>query len=175
MKTSRNAMMPTASTITMSGINHRRDDLVFDLLRFFLELGEPRQHDFEHAAELARFHHVDVEIVKNPRMLREASENVLPPCTESASLLIVFFRTTSRSCFARTLRPRRSGKPESISVASCRVKIIRIFGLTFLRWKENDVLAALLFRPARGALRGFPRAPSPSAPPFALLVNVVGK
>ena len=56
----------------MIGINHRGDDLVFDLLRLFLELGQTRQHHFEHAAELAGLHHVDVEIVEDARMLREA-------------------------------------------------------------------------------------------------------
>ncbi len=53
-------------------INHRRLDLVFDLLRFFLELGETTEDEFEHAAELASFHHVDEELVKNLRMLFEA-------------------------------------------------------------------------------------------------------
>jgi hypothetical protein len=62
---------------------------------------------------------------------------VLPLCTESASLSIVFFMTLSRSCFARTFKLLSSGKPESISVASWRVKIIRIFDLTFLRWKRT--------------------------------------
>ena len=39
---------------------------------------------------------------------------------------MVFLRTGSGSCLERTVNPRRSGKPASISVASCRVKIIRV-------------------------------------------------
>ena len=53
-------------------VDHRGDDLVLDLLRLFLELGETVEHDFEHAAELAGLHHVDVELVEDPRVLREA-------------------------------------------------------------------------------------------------------
>ena len=30
-----------------------------------------------------------------------------------------------------------AAEPESISVASCRVKIMSTFGLTFLRWKRK--------------------------------------
>src|SRR5436853_350434 len=52
-------------------INHRGGDFVFDLGRFFLELGKPRQHELEHAADFARFDHVHVEIVKDQRVLRE--------------------------------------------------------------------------------------------------------
>ena len=53
-------------------INHRRLDLVFDLLRLFLELRETGENKFQHTAELAGFHHVDEELVKNSRMLRQA-------------------------------------------------------------------------------------------------------
>ena len=49
-------------------IEHRRDDLVFDLLRFFLELREAQKNDLQHAAEFARFHHVHIELVENLRM-----------------------------------------------------------------------------------------------------------
>ena len=47
-----------------------------------------------------------------------ASEKVLPLCTESAILMIVFFISLSRSCFARTFKLLSNGKPESISVAN---------------------------------------------------------
>ena len=49
-------------------IEHRRDDLVFDLLRFFLELREAQKNDLQHAAEFASFHHVHIELVENLRM-----------------------------------------------------------------------------------------------------------
>ena len=49
-------------------IEHRRDDLVFDLLRLFLELREAQKNDLQHAAEFARFHHVHIELVENLRM-----------------------------------------------------------------------------------------------------------
>src|SRR6476469_22934 len=50
-------------------INHGRFDLVPNLCRLFLELGQTRQNDFENTAELARFHHVDVEVVEDGWML----------------------------------------------------------------------------------------------------------
>ena len=34
--------------------------------------GQPGQHELEHTAEFARLHHVDEELVKNLRMLRES-------------------------------------------------------------------------------------------------------
>ena len=52
MKMSRNAMIATAMNQHDERINHRGDDLVFNLWRLFLKLGEARQHEFEHAAEL---------------------------------------------------------------------------------------------------------------------------
>ena len=54
------------------GINHGSDDFVFDLLRLFLEFREPAKHELEHAADLAGFHHVDVKVVKDQWMLRQA-------------------------------------------------------------------------------------------------------
>lgn len=54
------------------GVDHRGLHFVFDLLRFFLELGETAENEFEHTAQLARFHHVDEELVKNLRVLLEA-------------------------------------------------------------------------------------------------------
>ena len=53
-------------------IEHRGDDLVLDFLRLFLKLGETVEHEFQHTAEFAGFHHVDVELVKNFRVLCEA-------------------------------------------------------------------------------------------------------
>ncbi len=72
MKTSRKVMIATARNITMIGIDHRGDDFVLDLLRLLLELRQTGQDEFEHAAELAGAHHVDVKIVEDFRMLREA-------------------------------------------------------------------------------------------------------
>ena len=39
------------------------------------------------------------------------------------------------SCLASTFRPRSSGRPASMSVASCRVKIISVLDGMVLRWK----------------------------------------
>src|SRR5207237_8635794 len=47
------------------GIDHCRDDLVFDLRGFLLKLRKPVKHQLEHAADLARFDHVDKQVVKN--------------------------------------------------------------------------------------------------------------
>ena len=52
-------------------VDHRGHDLVFDLLRLFLELGQAGEDEFEHAAQFAGTDHVDVEIVENSGMLRE--------------------------------------------------------------------------------------------------------
>ena len=103
-----------------------------------------------------------------------ASENVLPLCTESASLLIVFFSTLSRSCFARTFKLLSSGKPESISVASWRVKIIRIFDLTFLRWKRTMPFFARGFV-TRATVAARRRASLPSELLMASSMTLVGK
>jgi hypothetical protein len=76
----------------------------------------------------------------------------------------VSLKTVSRSCFARTLRPRSNGNPESISVANCRVKIIMVFGLTFLRWKRT----MLIFVRGRAGRAAFAAAREtfPSGPPL---------
>ena len=72
MKMRRKVMIADGEDKHDDRIDHRGDDLVLELLRLFLELGETGQHDFEHAAELAGLHHVDVEIVEDARVLREA-------------------------------------------------------------------------------------------------------
>ena len=54
------------------GINHGSDNLVLDLLRLLLEFREPAKHELEHAADLACFHHVDIKVIKDKRMLRQA-------------------------------------------------------------------------------------------------------
>ncbi len=51
------------------GIKHGRDDLAFDLLGLFHELGQAVQHDFEHAAQFARLDHVDEQAVEDFGML----------------------------------------------------------------------------------------------------------
>ena len=71
---------------------------------------------------------------------------MLPPCTVSASFPIVLRRTGSGSCFPSTLSPRNSGRPESISVASWRVKIIKTFGLIVFRSRKG-MLISFFFPP----------------------------
>src|ERR1700733_14498856 len=51
------------------GIEHGGLDLAFDLLRFFGKFGEALQDDFQHAAELTGFDHVDKKTVENFWML----------------------------------------------------------------------------------------------------------
>ena len=52
-------------------IDHGRENLVFDLLRFLLKLGQPGEHDLEYAAKFACLHHADVKLVKDARVLRQ--------------------------------------------------------------------------------------------------------
>src|SRR5207248_11455165 len=52
-------------------INHRRDHLVLNLRCFFLKLGKPGKHQFKDASNLARFDHIDVQIVKDLWMQRQ--------------------------------------------------------------------------------------------------------
>ena len=98
-----------------------------------------------------------------------ASENVLPPCTESANLPIVLRKTGSGSCLPKTVRPRSKGSPESINVANCRVKIISVFGLIVLRSRKGMSILISFFNPAPlafGALADdFPRAAALAALP----------
>src|SRR5207249_4669868 len=47
------------------GIEHGGDDLALDLLRLFHELGQTVEHDFEHTAQFAGLHHVDIETIEN--------------------------------------------------------------------------------------------------------------
>ena len=54
------------------GVNHRRDNLVFKLLGFFLVFGETVEDEFENTAELTSLHHVHVKLVKDTRILLEA-------------------------------------------------------------------------------------------------------
>ena len=148
-------------------INHRGDDLVFDLGRFFLELGQPSQDHFKHAADLAGFHHVDVKIVEDARMLREAVGKSAAALHGIGQFVDRVFQNRIAFLFAQNVRPRNSGRPESISVASCRVKIISTFGLTFLRWKRTMFFvprARELSRRRRAGLAAR-RARFPSTPP----------
>ena len=62
---------------------------------------------------------------------------MLPVWTESASVTIVRFMTGFDSCRPSTVSPRKSGNPESMSVASCRVKIIRTLLFTVFFWKST--------------------------------------
>ena len=106
-------------------IDHRGDDLVFDLLRFLLELGQTRQDHFEHAAELAGLHHVDVKIVEDARMLREALGKGAAALHGIGQFVDGLLQNRDRAPVSpSTVRPRSSGRPESIRVASWRVKII---------------------------------------------------
>jgi hypothetical protein len=52
-------------------VNHRRHDLVLNLVGFLLKFRKPVEHQLQHAANLARFDHVDVQVVKDPRMQRQ--------------------------------------------------------------------------------------------------------
>ena len=53
------------------GIEHGRDDLALDFLRFFHEVRQAGQNDFQHAAQFAGLDHVHVEAVENFGMLGE--------------------------------------------------------------------------------------------------------
>ena len=64
--------MATATTITAHGIEHGGDHLALDLLGLFHELGQPGQHDFQHAAQFAGFDHVDEQAIENLGMLGQA-------------------------------------------------------------------------------------------------------
>ena len=52
-------------------IDHGSYDLVLNLGRLFLEFSQAPEDKLEHAAELARFHHVHIKIVEDERVLRE--------------------------------------------------------------------------------------------------------
>ncbi len=71
----RKTRMATAMTMTMMGVDHRRDDAVLQLLRLFLVLGETDEDELEDPAELAGLDHVDVELVEDlgcwPRLSEE--------------------------------------------------------------------------------------------------------
>ncbi len=55
------------------GIHHRRDDLVLDLLRLFLELGETDEHQLGRTPPSSRrLHHVHRETVEDFRVVAEA-------------------------------------------------------------------------------------------------------
>jgi hypothetical protein len=48
--------------------------------------------------------------------------------------------TGSGSCLESTVNPRRSGRPASMSVASCRVKIISVLGLMVFFFKKGMLI-----------------------------------
>ena len=52
-------------------VDHRSDDLVFDLLRLFLELSQTGKDPFENAAEFTGARHVEVKVVKDLGVLCE--------------------------------------------------------------------------------------------------------
>jgi hypothetical protein len=87
-------------------------------VRLFLELREPREHQLEHAAELAGAHHVHVEIVEDARVLREPLRKRAAALHRIGQIRDRFLQTLSRSCFASTVSARSSGRPASINVAS---------------------------------------------------------
>jgi NADPH:quinone reductase-like Zn-dependent oxidoreductase len=65
-----------------------------------------------------------------PGCCASASEKVLPLSTEVARWAMVLRMTGLRSWRESVFKLRRSGRPASISVASWRVKMVRIFVLT---------------------------------------------
>ena len=99
---------------------------------------------------------------------------MLPPCTESANRLIVLRKTGSGSCFPSTFKPRNKGRPESIRVASCRVKIINVFGLIVFRSRKGMLMLSSFLSPlplAFGALAVLPRAAFAALPASTTLVG----
>ena len=53
-------------------VEHGGDDFVLQLLRLFLEVGQTDEDELHDAAKFAGFHHVDIKLVENFRMLSEA-------------------------------------------------------------------------------------------------------
>src|SRR5262249_2957879 len=53
------------------GIEHGGDDFAFDLLGLLHELGQAIQHYFQHTAQFAGTHHVDVKSIEHLGMLSQ--------------------------------------------------------------------------------------------------------
>src|SRR4029077_18180122 len=51
---------------------HRRSDFVLNFGRLFVKFREPGENELEYTADFAGFHHIDVKIVKDGRILRKA-------------------------------------------------------------------------------------------------------
>ena len=117
-------------------IEHRRNHLVLNLLGLFLKLGQAKQNELEHAAQLTSLYHVYVKLVKDLWMTARLSENAPPPC-RLGKVNDHFTKDQVRACLARTVKPRKRGRPASISVASCRVKIMSVLPLMVLRSKNG--------------------------------------
>ena len=60
-----------------------------------------------------------------------ASEKVVPPSTDSANPLMIFFKFGFFSCLPKVRKLRNKGRPALIRVESCRVKMVKIFAGTF--------------------------------------------
>jgi len=63
-------------------------------------------------------------------MLRQRLGKRAPALDGKRELAEDLLKRGERSCFSSTRNPRRSGRPASTSVASCRVNVVNTFGCT---------------------------------------------
>ena len=75
-----------------------------------------------------------------------ASENVAPPSTDSHMPCRIVLSAGTVLCFARMRRPRSSGRPDSTSVASWRVRTVRSLLRTRLDCRNAGIFSST-FRP----------------------------
>ena len=123
-------------------VDHRGDDLVLDLLRFLLEFREPRQHHFEHAAELPGAHHVDIKIVEEAWMLRESFGKGAAALHGIRQFVDRAFEHRIALLFredAQTAEQRQPGIDQSGELAGENHKHLRLHRFPL---EENDVPAA---------------------------------
>ena len=153
MNTRRKIMIAIASDHDDDRINHRGFDFVFDLGRFLLELGQPRQDHFKHTADLAGLHHVDVEIVEDARMLREAVGKGAAALHRIGQFGDRAFQNRIALLFAENSEAAQQRQAGIDQRRELPRENHQHFRLNFLALEKNDVLCAGARRSRRGGAR----------------------
>ncbi len=125
MKSIRKVTMPTAMVNTTSGYTIAEVTLPLILWLFSANSASRVNTTSSTPPNSPAFTMFTYNLLKALGCCERASEKVVPPSTDSASPVMIFFKLGFFSCFPKVRRLRNRGRPALIRVESWRVKIVR--------------------------------------------------
>src|SRR5437667_613426 len=153
-------------------VDHRSGDFVFNLGRLFLKLREPGKNELEHTADFASFHHIDIKIVKDERILRETFRKRAAALDRLSELVDRVFQDRITFLFGENVEAAQKWQARIDQGCELTRENHQDFRLNFSALKKND---AFSFFARLGDARCFGRAfgrfaIAPAA--FSFLVNI---